>query len=1289
MQSEFNRSGEEPFATQNAANPPASGNPAGLDPAGNPVANPQFAANQIIIKFKAGVQSAEANLLRSSLGATVLEITQTLGAQLWQIEGIGVEEAIARFGEDPRIEYIEPNYTLSIESTLPNEPNFTQLWGLNNTGQDGGKPDADIDAPEAWDITTGSASEVVGVIDSGVDYTHPDLADNIWTNPGEVAGDGLDNDGNGYVDDIHGYDFANNDGDPMDDNSHGTHVAGTIAGRGNNSTGVTGVNWSSQIMGLKFLSASGSGTTFNAVRAVEYAAMMKQTYGVNINLTNNSWGGGGYSQALFDAIAASRNAGQLFIAAAGNSGLNTDISPQYPAGYNLDNIISVAATDRNDGIAGFSNYGATTVDLGAPGVTTYSTVPGNAYGNKSGTSMASPHVAGVAALLRSQYPELTAAQVKDLLLATVDPIAALQGKTVTGGRLNAYNALIAPTAGSLSGRKWNDADGDGTQDPDESGLANWTIYLDANTNGQLDTGETSVLTDANGNYTFKFVRPGTHAVAEVLQPGWTQTYPSSPGTYIVEVSENEDIANLDFGNQLTNPGTISGVKWNDIDRDGTQDEGEPGLANWTIYLDANKDGKLLPSETSTVTDSNGAYSFANLVPGTYTVAEVQQSGWEQTYPGTGMATLEPDDYTSGTLLNTVQPGVQLSAIGSGVSNSNVTALTSVYSSTGDRSFGNSLSSWYNNVAELRADFDAPTSTVSIDFISDDSSDIGVLEAYDSNNNLLATYTTAALTTGQSETMTITRSAGDIAYVLATGQDGFSVGYLDNLTFGEPDTHTVELEPDEVAANVNFGSAELEPVEIRGTKWLDLNGNGSRDADDRGLGGWTIYLDANNSGQLDEGETSTVTDGNGNYTFADLDAGTYTVAEVQQSGWTQTSPSSGSISQTLTFDDISNGTSFTPIPSNYGGLNWSSDFYYQNGTTVPNSGYFNGRVSGDYVAFNGFARSVTVTDDLFNLDSAYLTAAWIDGLSVRLQGFLDGVQQYDQTVVLDRDAPTFFNFDFDNIDQLQFTSMSGGTPNTQHFVLDNMTVSFGESNTHTVEVDSGEIANNIDFGNQFAANAIVGTDGNDSFLGTPNADLIRGLAGNDRIEGGFGTDLIDGGAGADTVYGSQDDDTVYGGADNDGVYGGQGSDRLYGESDRDWLQGGRSNDFLSGGNGIDTLVGVTPSDLNPGVGEIDTLQGDAGADLFMLGTVAKAFYNDGNNADSGLVDYAEIADFILGEDVIQLQGTVSNYVVAASPVGSANDAAIFRITPGVNELIGVAKNIAVADLVLASSSFAFV
>ena len=418
------------------------------------VAGEDYVADEVIIKFRPGADAASISSAQEALNATVLETTQTLGIQRLELNEITVEQAISNFNENAAladtIEYIEPNFIYQTQDTVPNDPRYEELYGLNNTGQTGGIEDADIDAPQAWDIQTGN-DVVIGVIDSGVDYNHPDINDNMWTNPGETPDNGIDDDGNGFVDDFYGYDFVNEDGDPFDDNSHGTHVSGTIAAEGNNDTGVTGVNWDAQIMGLKFLNAGGSGNTFDAIEAIEYSILN------GAQLTNNSWGGGGFSLALQDAIAAAGEAGQLFVAAAGNFSQNNDTNPFYPASYDLDNIISVAATDDEDQLATFSHFGATSVDLGAPGVSTLSTVPGNSYGFKSGTSMATPHVSGAIGLALSQNPELTSSEVKELILDTTDEIPALTGITVSDGRLNAFNAVAELTpAPDIIGTEGND-----------------------------------------------------------------------------------------------------------------------------------------------------------------------------------------------------------------------------------------------------------------------------------------------------------------------------------------------------------------------------------------------------------------------------------------------------------------------------------------------------------------------------------------------------------------------------------------------------------------------------------------------------------------------------------------------------------------------------------------------------------------------------------------------------------------------------------------------------------------
>jgi len=507
----------------------------------------------------------------------------------------GDADAIEKLRKNPSVEYAEPNYIWKAFETTPDDPDFNLQWGLHNTGQSGGTYDADIDAPGAWDISFGTKSVIIAVVDSGVAYDHPDLIDNIWINTGETScTDGIDNDSNGYADDCYGWDFYDNDNDPMDLLDHGTHVAGTIAAAGNNSQGVTGVMWNARIMPLRFLDAFGYGSTSDAILAIDYANAM------GADVINNSWGGGGFSQALKDIIDLSP---AVVACAAGNGGLdgigdNNDAIPFYPASYTSSNIIAVAATNRNDNLASFSNFGPTSVDVGAPGVSIYSTVPaldevffddmsnlnnwiaqppwglsstyfsapssaadsptGNYQNNSytaltlivpidltgyygtimdyqlradieyiydwfcievstdgiiwdivncytgstdgtfafldedlmtydnqsavflrfslltdysvtddgvyiddvritalgstyngleyayfSGTSMAAPHVSGVAGLIKAFNPGLTNIGIKNIILNNVDPLSSLSGQVLTGGRLNAFNALSA------------------------------------------------------------------------------------------------------------------------------------------------------------------------------------------------------------------------------------------------------------------------------------------------------------------------------------------------------------------------------------------------------------------------------------------------------------------------------------------------------------------------------------------------------------------------------------------------------------------------------------------------------------------------------------------------------------------------------------------------------------------------------------------------------------------------------------------------------------------------------
>ena len=402
--------------------------PASAGAPGPPPGSPAYRQDSVLVSFKGKAPAATRTRVLDELGLAIAQgpksahfvrVTLTRRALA---AGVNVKSAIAALRRDPAVRVAEPDYFVQAVF-IPDDPRFPELWGLHNTGQSSGTVDADIDAPEAWDIATGSANVVVAVIDTGVDYNHPDLAANILR------------DGSGVV---VGYDFYNADADPMDDHSHGTHVAGTVGAVGNNGVGVVGVSPTVRIMPVKFLGAGGSGTISGAIAAVDFA----RTNGAHI--MNNSWGGGGFSQLLLESVQRARDSGILFVAAAGNSGLNNDTSPQYPANYNSasDNVVSVAATNRSDLLADFSNYGPNSVDIAAPGEAILSTVLNSSYDSFSGTSMAAPHVSGAAALIRAAYPSASLAQIKLRLLAGVSHPPSLVGKVASGG-LNAFGSVEA------------------------------------------------------------------------------------------------------------------------------------------------------------------------------------------------------------------------------------------------------------------------------------------------------------------------------------------------------------------------------------------------------------------------------------------------------------------------------------------------------------------------------------------------------------------------------------------------------------------------------------------------------------------------------------------------------------------------------------------------------------------------------------------------------------------------------------------------------------------------------
>lgn len=412
----------------------------------------EVCAHEVLVKFRAGTNVATIRAAQADHDVDEARGVGGAGTLLFHSRSKGAAALVGDLYLHPDVEYAEPNYIVHT-TAIPNDPRFGELWGLQNTGQSilgiPGVPGADISAVSAWDVSTGSRANVVGVIDTGIDYTHPDLAANVWSAPAAFSvtlGATVINCDAG----THGFNAIDNTCDPMDDNRHGTHVSGTIGAVGNNNEGVVGVNWTANIMGLKFLNARGSGTTAGAINAIEFAIQAKANFAAtsdaNVRVLSNSWGGGGFSQALLDEINSAGASNMLFVAAAGNSNSDIDLFPFFPASYNTPNLIAVAATNNSDNKASFSSFGSNSVHLGAPGVRVLSTIIGGNYAYLSGTSMATPHVSGAAALVLSVC-SLDTPNLKADLLSNVDPIPSMSGITITGGRLNVNQAIHACNPG--------------------------------------------------------------------------------------------------------------------------------------------------------------------------------------------------------------------------------------------------------------------------------------------------------------------------------------------------------------------------------------------------------------------------------------------------------------------------------------------------------------------------------------------------------------------------------------------------------------------------------------------------------------------------------------------------------------------------------------------------------------------------------------------------------------------------------------------------------------------------
>lgn len=570
---------------------------------------------RLLVKLKDGAMATDGGVAPTSVdGLNVVrkygEIPGLLAVEVPATRASsGLETLIKEMLSTGKYAYVEPDWVITV-SSLPTDTAFLNgsLWGLLNTGQSSGVPGADINAVDAWGVTKGSRSVVVGVIDTGIRYTHLDLVRNMWRNPNEVPGSGVDEDNNGFVDDIHGINAITMTGDPFDDHDHGTHCSGTIGASANDGNPHVGVAWNVQLMALKFLSAEGSGTTSDAITCIDYAI------GHGAHILSNSWGGGGYSEALREAIARAEQRNILFVVAAGNNGSNADISPSYPAAYDNANIVSVAALDNQDNLAGFSNYGAKSVDLGAPGVNIFSSVADSdsSYANFNGTSMAAPHVSGVAALVRSRFPGISVSELKERLVSSVVAIPSMAGRSESGGRLNAYQALTGGPDGTL---EVSFAPLAAPLRSGESGtfrakVMDFFSLTGAIVTMRVDGGETIALLDNgqapdavadDGYYTATADLPVAESVDILVEA-------SAPGKTSVSMEVSYPLvtrpANDDFANAIEIPAGETQVSGSN--RYATGEPGEPDHAGWSLPL-TSVWWKWTPAEaTWAVIDTHGS-----------------------------------------------------------------------------------------------------------------------------------------------------------------------------------------------------------------------------------------------------------------------------------------------------------------------------------------------------------------------------------------------------------------------------------------------------------------------------------------------------------------------------------------------------------------------------------------------------------------------------------------------------------------------------------------------------------
>ena len=1242
-------------------------------------ASAEAVANEVIVKIAAGASEEDVAAVREQLGATLIESTRTLGFERWAIPEQDTAAARTAAAESPHIEYMVPNRVFRAES-VPDDPRFSDLWGLDNRGQDGGRADSDIDAPEAWNDTTGEGV-VVAVVDSGIDYTHPDLDGNVWVNTGETPDNGIDDDNNGYVDDYHGYDFVNEDGDPFDDYFHGTHVAGTIAAEANNGQGIAGVAPDAKVMAIKILDFDGFGTDFDVIQGVEYSILM------GVRITNHSYGTLELSEAVREAFAAAEAAGQLVVTSAGNDGTDNDAEPHYPSGFDFDNIISVAATDRLDQLADFSDYGAITVDLAAPGVEILSLFPDGEYGLLDGTSMAAPHVAGVAALLLAQDPTLSVEELRRLILEGVDPVEGLGGITVTGGRLNAANsvALNAPIV-ELVGTPGQDVlTGTGGRehirglggDDLIQGLGASDRLYGGDGRDLLDGGEGADLLDGDDGDDRLFGGAGDDSIVagdghDIVAGGagadslWggagNDRIIGEAGNDHIDGGAADDLIDGDEGaDRLYGGGANDGIQGGAGDDVVHGDWGNDlvigGTGNDVLYGGAGGD-RLIGVDTTA--GPPGIEEVDRLIGGSgrdvFVLGDVGRAFYEN-----GDA-LDPGeaDYARIEDLDEGQDRIELAGAS-----------------------GNYVLDFYRTEAgDLNAAvvFDAGTAARGevIAIVEDVSADLDLADGLfhflggdvGAARDTAATDTAADIVTPQDAVLLpieLIDGGGALWDIQGDGSinngtnDAFDGG---SILAGFPLLDDGELEDD--GREVVIGPAAVDGVEIvrkifvpsdqPWARFLEIVTNTSTEA---------ITYDLTLSTNMgSDDETSVVGTGSGDLVFDAADKWLVTDDGVgtNDPGVLQVIGGSGAQapdSASLVDDEITFTYSLALAP---GETQIVMHFAAQDAqqAALLAAGPLLSRLEGDALAGLSAEELSQIVNFLVAPSAPIVGTEGADFLTgTNRSDSIEGLGGADVIEGLNSNDSLFGGDGNDFIDGGGGSDfVSGG---------DGDDAVLGEDGRDSIGGDAGR-------------DDLLGGNGNDWLDGGSDNDRVLGEEGDDELLGGSGDDLLDGGAGADTIAG---------GTGTDEIHGAQGDDLLGGEDGDDRLEGGAGNDRLDGGIGQDRLIGI---DLAAafGTGERDELTGGSGRDTFVLGDGRHVFYDDGDALTPGEADLAVLVDFDAAEDRIELTGRAADYRLDfLTPVQGRLDAVLLYDTAAARgDVVAVMRGVS-ASLSLDDDAFVFV